>query len=155
MTWAELWRLPTATDLLLPLLAAAAVAAAAAWWSHTRVPPRVPPGRFGPPLLGETPVWAARLPAFHAARVRAYGPTYRTHLLSVPTVVLGGGVAAHEVYLAADAADALRTRYPPGWAALLGDSALLATPESDPAYAALVAALGGGSTPTPPSDSCR
>ncbi len=50
----------------------------------------MPPGRYGLPWLGETLPFVRDPQRFHDARVRRYGPVFKTHLMGKPTVSVSG-----------------------------------------------------------------
>lgn len=48
---------------------------------------KLPPGSSGLPIIGETPAFLRDFFGFCNDRIRDYGPIFRTHLLSLPTVM--------------------------------------------------------------------
>eukprot|EP00177_Eucheuma_denticulatum_P005511 GFKZ01010021.1.p1 GENE.GFKZ01010021.1~~GFKZ01010021.1.p1 ORF type:complete len:505 (-),score=45.52 GFKZ01010021.1:106-1464(-) len=48
---------------------------------------KLPPGSSGLPIIGETPAFLRDFFGFCNDRIRNYGPIFRTHLLSLPTVM--------------------------------------------------------------------
>jgi cytochrome P450 len=59
----------------------------------TASPSKLPPGRSGLPLLGETLAFMGDIFGFVRQRLEQHGPVFRTHLLGHPTAILAGPAA--------------------------------------------------------------
>ncbi len=86
---------------------------------------RLPPGKSGLPLLGETLAFLDASGPFVAKRSRRYGPIFRTHLFGRPTAVLLGASANRFVLTEGMRYLTWRDGWPPNFHALLGEALFL------------------------------
>jgi cytochrome P450 len=85
----------------------------------------IPPGSFGPPILGETLNFISSPYNFAKKRYHQYGPIFKTHLVGRPTVVMVGPQAVEFVLSSHADYFSWREGWPDKFKILLGESLFL------------------------------